>query len=157
MTALAGFQFGQYLLRPAGAKSTDAQLAEQWTAADPDHAGKTSARFWLEQNLYTDSYLFYDRFGPVFFFKIVQAVKTAAEVHIQFPPMENGEARDRVMRAMADGLRWLERALEGNGVEEMYFDSQNENLIRFCVKRLGFKQEGHRLSRPIGWQAGVKS
>ena len=132
--------------------SSDLPLAEKWTAADLAHAGM-DPRFWTQQGLGMDSYLLEDATGPIFFFrahvkesrvrvtvgeKEIKAAKRIAEIHIQFGPVETQPARIRVYKALMEGMTWLLKMFEQAGVEEIYFDSSNDDLIHFCRKRLGF-------------------
>jgi hypothetical protein len=160
MTALNTFKFGDCFLRPADER--DRELAERWTAADPDHAGRFDPGFWLENKLGRDGFLLSDRQGPVYFFKMhihwifefgPDTLRNVVQVFIQFPPCE--EARPmRVFRALAEGCQWLERTIIPMGAEEMIFDSRNETLIRFCVKRLGFERDGEMLRKTLIRESG---
>ena len=155
MPALATFTFQGYTLRPA--RQTDYELARAWTLADPDHRDTTQPDFWLDQKFATESYLLLDKWGPVFFFKLVRdgGMKGGeAEIHIQFPPVpQTGEARaeqnSRTINALIQGMTWIERILSLRLVSALFFTSRNPGLIRFCVKRLGFVREGERLVRRI--------
>ena len=173
MTALNTFKFGDCFLRPADER--DRELAERWTAADPDHAGRFDPGFWLENILGRDGFLLSDRQGPCYFFKmhihatlvlpwlspsgagapnqIRTILHNIVQVFIQFPPCE--EARPmRVFRALAEGCQWLERTIIPMGAEEMIFDSRNETLIRFCVKRLRFERDGEMLRKKLIRESG---
>ena len=146
MGATHSFVFDQYRLRPTLAGDLD--LAREWTAADRDHASINPA-FWLEQTANHDSYLLYDVAGPVFFFKICGCFygsgELHAEVHIQFAPIDER----RLMAGLTRGLQWLESMLSSCGYREVFFDSTNERLIRFCVKRLGFAEERGKLRKRL--------
>jgi hypothetical protein len=145
MTALNMLQFGGYMLRPAGGnllnrRMADLDLARAWTAADPDHAGRIEPGFWLQQGIGVDSYLASDRSGPLLFLKIVKHCFTEtewhAELHVQFAPGE----RERTRCALMKGMEWLIPILERSGAREIYFATRNQTLLRFAVKRLGFKE-----------------
>lgn len=152
MAAVTTFKFGKYTLRPAGKQVADLALAKEWTARDPEHRNTTPPAFWMRQEQYTDSYLLLDNIGPVFFFQITQdlAEKTA-RLSIQFLPITGRWEALRVMTGLRDGLTWLERILTGRGIERIYFDSENEKLIRFCVSRLRFQLRANGiLSKQLG-------
>jgi len=135
------------------------KLAEQWTAWDSDHAGRIDPKFWMEgwkrasdHALAIDSILVKDTAGPVFFCKVFQKKvkgELVAEVYVQFRPCAVEEDRLRTIHALRKGTEWLELRLKLNGVKELCFDSHNENLIRFCMKRLGFVHEGNKLSKRL--------
>ena len=80
----------------------------------------------------------------------------AIEVHIQFPPYPAAadlagqmQHRRRMSLALIEGLRWLERRVNGHGLREIHFDSRNPSLIRFAQKYLGFHNERGLLSKPL--------
>lgn len=169
MTALSTLRFDRFILRPAGSQLGDIQIAQNWTAKDQAHAGKVDPIFWLEQRPGIDSYLFHDDKGPLLFLKTVQLIqkredpapkeskyKDTVEIHIQFMPRSTEEDFERTRNAMVIGLEWLERVLVGNGIEEVFFDSEDLRLIAFCVKRLGFVQQGtDRLVKPLRITAAI--
>jgi hypothetical protein len=161
MTALNTFKFGDCFLRPTDER--DRELAERWTAADPEHAGTIDPGFWLENRLGRDGFLLSDRQGPCYFFKmhIIKSmalmegpIHNVVQIFIQFPPCEEGRPM-RVFRALAEGCQWLERTVIPMGAEELIFDSRNESLIRFCIKRLGFERHGEMLRKKLIRQSGV--
>lgn len=137
MAAITTFQFGKYTLRPPG--EGDIKLAVEWTEKDPFHRLTTLPKFWMEQTKFIDSYLLLDNEGPVFFIRIDQSLDAAC-LHIQFMPMMTHKESQRTMLALMRGLEWLERILVGNAIKTLFFDSENSNLIRFSVTRLGFTQ-----------------
>lgn len=162
MTATKTLQFGvsgDYLLEPAAAKHK--ALAEQWTAWDPDHAGRVDPSFWLEQDEACDSYLVSDGMGPVLFFKVIiwtdrdffQYRKKVAEIHMQFMPASTTIDHQRIGGALLKGCPWLEELLRAAGVEEIYFDSTSPGLVAFTTKRMGFTQEDGRLRKRLGVRA----
>lgn len=138
-------------------------LAKEWIDADPDHAGLLPT-FWVEQGPGVDSTIMIDGKGPVFFFKAklydrANDPMKKAQVFIQFMPCEDEEARERTRTALEHGLKWLETVLEQGGADEIFFDSKNEKLIAFCIKRLGFFRSKStvgipfaRLSKRLGFK-----
>jgi hypothetical protein len=152
MPALCTFVFSGFTLRPAAAADLD--LATRWTEADAEHSKTTRPSFWLEQGDNTESYLLLDQIGPVFFFKMQRHSRQQIELHIQFPPESKyvtGQLlrKRRVMQGLMLGLQWIEKALSSRGVCELLFKSQNDSLISFCVKHMGFDREGERLTKTI--------
>jgi len=153
MSARGTFRFSEFTLRPAGAIATDALLAKQWTEADPWH-NTVQPSFWIEQGQHCDSYILYDKDGPVFFWKGVLISPRSMEMHIQFPPrpanaQERRRLRGRVALGLIVGLKWLEGILFATGVKEIYFDSFSDDLIVFCVNRLDFVQDGPLLRKRL--------
>ena len=144
MTAFNTISIKGFTLEPAGEKHRS--LAEQWTAWDTEHAGKIEPEFWLEQRMGVDSVLVLDGKGPVFFFKTClwkfDLDYLKAEIFVQFMPCAVEEDRERVRTALIAGTEWFEEILKKQHAVEMFFDTRNEDLIRFCVKRLGFSVAG---------------
>jgi hypothetical protein len=78
------------------------------------------------------------------------------QVFIQFPPWDYDcgpdlrlTLRGRVSKGLAEGCEWLERTVQPMGATELFFDSKNESLIRFCVNRLGFRRDGDNLRKKL--------
>ena len=152
MTALATFSFQGYTLRPAIGK--DRKEAAEWTKADPDHRDTTPADFWIEQGMGIESYVLDDRFGSVFFLKLVRQIHHEIEIHIQFPPKPEtataaAEQRERVVNGLILGFEWLERVLILREVRAVFFTSKRPTLIRFAKKRLGFQTDGKLFRKVI--------
>ena len=141
------FSFDGYELHEASAKDFD--LAQVWTAADSDHAGRVLPEFWI-----TDSWLLSDAAGPVFFFRGVRLPARVLEIHVQFANCPLGcshdyrvQFRERLAGALVAGMAWLER--NAHDIDELRFDSTNGGLIHFCEKRLGFTDRDGRLSKRL--------
>jgi hypothetical protein len=149
----AEFEFAGLMVRRSG--PDDLEMAEDWTAADPDHANRVDPRFWLSQSELMQSYLVSDGDGPLYFFTGRLTPGKTLEIHVQFAPDEMYQTpesrhalRGRVMRALIDSTAWLETRMRGVA-KEMVFDSANEGLIRFCVKRMGFAAVNGKLSKKV--------
>jgi len=148
---MAMFQFKGYRLRPA--LLGDLALAQQWTAADPDHAGRVDPKSWITQSELTQSYILEDAEGPIFFFKgELELQWPRIVVHIQFPPDDrpnfHHRRRQRVSQGLIEGLAWLEERMAG-AVNEIVFESSTPALVRFSIRHLGFKLEDGKLRKPI--------
>lgn len=164
MSAIETFRFGEYTLRPAGTSIWDFRLAKAWTDADPVHRGKIEPNFWTEQSFSRDAYILVDGSGPLLFFKTVmyeaKAIDTTqpplrwTELFMQFPPAgetedDAAETQKRIAAGLLAGAPWLESVLKGNGIREIFFQSDSPSLIRFTVKRLGYVQEGSKLRKQL--------
>jgi hypothetical protein len=145
MSATRTYYFNDYTLRPADLG--DIALAVRWTAADADHVGRTHPDFWVEQTLSNDSYLLLDKQGPLFFFKLHRITVKSVELHIQFPPLPGNQGR--ILVGLIDGCDWLDGMLKGSRIEEVFFMSANESLVRFASRRLGYAQDGSRLAKRV--------
>lgn len=153
-----GFKFAGYRLRPA--IEDDLLLAARWTAADPFHKDGTPPEFWIEHRAYTECYLLEDGRGPLFFFRIDQisdSLRERAALHIQFAPKETEDHAERTRTGLTVGMEWLEGMLSQTSIREIFFDTRNEKLLRFAVKRLDFEVDAEttatgerRLRKAIG-------
>lgn len=140
------YVFDEFRLRPA--TPADLPLATAWTAADPDHAGRTIPAFWIAQSSEINSFLLVRWMQPVFFFRIDERPAKQIEVHIQFSSAQ--ALRERITRrGITEGFKWLETMLTDSGFEGYYFHSRNAPLIFFCQNRLGFEWDGTKLYRNL--------
>ena len=178
MTARATFEFGEFTLRPARPSIKDCVLAVQWTQADPRHSGTIPWTFWLEQGEHEDAYVLLDALGPVLFFKaclLEEEGEKRGHLFVQFPPeagagyvferagfgpalacLSDKEIRARVRAGLLAGVPWLAGICREAGIEEIFFDSDEERLIEFSTKRLGFTRDGRRLRMRLDRQAGAE-
>lgn len=146
---MESYQFQGYTLRPATVR--DLKLACEWTAADPDHAGRVDPWFWIESR--ANCFLLFDSEGPIFFFKGIREANIFG-IHVQFPPYDRPEMRhrlrQRISQGLIEGLMWLEEQLcESPSPIQLIFESETPALIRFCERRLGFKMEAGKLTKHI--------
>lgn len=134
---------GGYTLRLTAEQ--DAELAAQWTKADPEHDGRFPSTFWLEKNPSTDGMILQDEDGnPVLFLRI----ERFARVHVQFPPMKTRKERIKVMKAVDTGMRWLMVRLGVLGFCGVIFASRVKGLREFFKNRYGFSEDEY-LYKPI--------
>lgn len=161
MSAIETFQFGGYTVRPAN--PFDRSLAEKWTKADPDHK-HIDPDFWIEQRFGHDAYLMFKGDEPLLFFKLMlfefpavdlnQQPIRWVELFIQFPPKLEEPAQRRLqalelMNGMRQGFQWIERVLVEVPIQCVFCESRSESLIAFCVRHLGFIQDGERLRKHL--------
>jgi hypothetical protein len=136
--------FAGFTIKPARRLEANYfDIARAWTEADAEHRETTPAEFWFEQDLGVESYVMEDRYGVVFFFKLMR-LRDQVELHIQFSPMagdapQEAERRTRIINGLTKGLQLVERALASRNVTAVFFTSKSPALIRFCTKRLGFQ------------------
>jgi hypothetical protein len=152
MPAISSFGFNGFTLRPTSA-TTDWQLAHDWQQADPHHRGGRTD-FWLEQRPGVESYLLLKGNTPVFFLRMARLSRFEVELHIQFSPElpepdAEAERKRQMMLGMVQGLVWIEKVLSNLHVERISFTSRSPRLTKFCVRRLGFKQDGERLEKDL--------
>lgn len=149
--------FSCYRLRRADLG--DVELAAAWTKRDPEHAGRVLPEFWIEQGIGVESWVLFDKQGPVFFFKSVVR-NQILEVHIQFPPYpiaatleKQAQHKRRMSLALIEGMRWLEQRVKGFFLE-IRFDSRDSKLIHFAEKHLGFTNQNGQLAKRLQAQQG---
>ena len=149
----AEFEFAGLRVRRSGPGDLD--LAQSWTEADPGHAATVEPFFWTLQGELVQSYLVSDGDGPLYFFTGNLKPGKALEIYVQFAPegmystLESQRAlRGRTMRALMQGMCWLEARMRGKA-PEIRFETTNPDLARFCVKRLGFRAHGGKLCKAI--------
>lgn len=132
------FRFDGFVLRPSGPQ--DFNVAQTWTAADPDHAGRVPSSFWITNSHNANAYVLEDNHGRVFFFKM-QIEREWVEVHIQFASA--GALRQaRTRRGLVQGMRWLEPELKRAGFAGFFFRTINPQLVFFCEHHLGLESNG---------------
>lgn len=134
--------FEGYTLRLTGEQ--DAELAREWTKADPEHDGRFPATFWLEKNPSTDGMVLEEDGNPVLFVRI----ERIARIHVQFPPIPTRRDRVRVLKAVNAGLQWMITRLGVLGFCGMVFSSRIPGLKDYFEKRFGFRGSEY-LYKPI--------
>jgi hypothetical protein len=147
---VSAYRFSDYELRPI--EERDRAQLEAWIAADPFHRDYVQPEFFMNGGMVLE-----DAEGATYFVRLEPALR----VHIQFPPAATRYERERTMKALADGMAWLRSFCRGRGIEQLIFSSKFPPLIRFCVKRLGFKQSTTELlsgiAAPMGTEATATS
>lgn len=109
--------------------NTDKNKIVEWIAADPDHAGKSEAEFWLPDKD-VSCFAVEDELGAVFYVR----AETVMRLHIQFAPNQ----RARTARAIDEFTPWIAAAGTKKGCKQMLFESVFAPLVRFLEKR-GFR------------------
>jgi hypothetical protein len=138
------YTFADYKLR-ATTESDRAHCAA-WIAADPDHAGKVKADFFLAQEPGIESLVLEDKFGePIFYFRMTRAVR----VDIQFGPSTTRQERERNQTALTLGLQWLEKLAILACIRQISFESTNPKLRTFCEYSFGFEGAPNELLRAV--------
>jgi hypothetical protein len=120
------------------AEEADREKLNQFIAADPDHAGKSQAQFWIDQGAGVESIVFNDgteeKRGDTDIFVRLTMV---ARIDVQFPPNEERGARMAIGQLMKQGMPWLMAELKKRGIREVIFDSTSPGLVATC-RRFGF-------------------
>lgn len=112
----------------------DAAQIAAWVAADPDHAGRVSANFFLPSENPSDTKAFFytieDALGPVFYVRGENVLR----LHVQFAPNQKRRtppALDEFISSISEGAKKL-------GYKQIIYDSVFQPLIQFLERR-GFK------------------
>jgi hypothetical protein len=143
VASLPVYKFGGYTFRPATAG--DHPLARLWNMMDPEHKWEMQyPNYWIEQTNQVNSYVLEDAIGILFFVKSIQHTDNEIEITLQFDRECGIVSKARVVRGLEAGFDWLKEALPMNGFKSLYFVSENEDLILFTEKRLGFVKDGTR-------------
>lgn len=140
------FRFADYTLRQV--EAADREQLERWIAADPHHRDTAKAEFF--------QLVLEDAAGACYYVELEPAMR----VHIQFGPSATQAERERTMRALGAGMKWLRAEMGGRGVKQLIFSSSFRPLIAFCVKRLGFRRSLTELlcptMAPVGAEAAAQ-
>jgi hypothetical protein len=113
---------------------SDRPLLVEWMAADPFHRGYSSQIFFEDG---TEGMLFEDADGPILFVALSRAIRA----FVQFAPDQ--KARTRV--ALPEAFAFVAKQGQQGLFKEVIFESESLPLIRFCKKRLGFRESPHEL------------
>jgi hypothetical protein len=119
-----------WALQPARLEE-DSELLREWIAADPDHAGRTTAAGWLHPAAGVENLLLVDREGPLLFLRCANAMR----LDIQFSPGN----RMRMAGALLSGLPWLAEQARDRGYAQMIYESRSPRLVKF-LERIGFRE-----------------
>lgn len=117
-------------LQPARDEEHRALLAA-WIAAEPDHAGRTTAEAWLAKAKGVQNLLCVDRQGPLLFLRCSNVMR----FDLQIAP--NSELR--AARAVMTGIPWLANEFRDQGYRELIGETRGQNLIRL-LHRIGFRE-----------------
>jgi hypothetical protein len=121
----------------------------EFIAADPDHAGKCQAQFWIDQAPGVESVVFNDgpeeKPGDT---DVYVRLTMVARLDVQFPPNKTREKKMAIAQLMKQGMPWLMAELKRRGIREVVFDSKSPGLIAMC-KRFGFEAKENEFSARI--------
>jgi hypothetical protein len=109
----------------------DGRLLEAWIAAEPDHAGRTTAEAWLAPHAGVQNLLAADPEGPIVFARLSNAMR----VDLQIAP----HVEERAAAALRTGLPWLAGMLRLQGYREIIGQTGGRALAAFLL-RMHFKR-----------------
>lgn len=134
------FRFDGYFVRPVDER--DRAFIEQQIAADPVHAGKMDASYFIGTLPGEDAWAIENMQGMVvLYFK----TKVVARLSLLFGNQESNENRD----ALTKGVQWLEESLAHNRFRQIVFDTEGSALRATAKRRLGFTEEPSLLVREL--------
>jgi hypothetical protein len=116
----------------------DRPLLAEWMAADPYHVGYSPDLFFAQG---TEGAVFDDGQGPLFFVALSKTIRA----FVQFAPGQKERIRDGLPLAFA----WVASEARKGNFQEIIFESKSPSLIRFCKKRLGFRESPHEFISDI--------
>lgn len=106
-------------------------LLDEWIAAEPDHAGRTTASAWLAPGKGIQNLLLADRTGPLLFLRCSNVMR----FDLQIAP----HAELRAARALAIGMPWMRAMLRDQGYRELIGETRGPRLVHF-LERIGFRE-----------------
>lgn len=110
-------------------REEDRALLAEWMQADPFHRGY-SPQLFFEDGM--ESMIFEDEQGPILFVALSKAVRA----FVQFAPGERERSREALPKAFA----FVASEARKGKFHEIIFESKSLPVIRFCKKRLGFRE-----------------
>lgn len=116
---------------------SDLDLLELSLSRDEHHTG-TKPEFFTQVGCISKVYE--DELGPILFVRGAKALR----LDIQFA---NNDDHKRNMKAMLGGFDGLAKKAFQNGFTEVIFNSNNEMLKKFCIKRFGFEESNGELRK----------
>lgn len=103
----------------------------EWIAADPDHAGKSTPDFWIQDTDGIKCFAIQDALGDIFFVRCENVMR----LHIQFAPQNE---KRRTARAIDEFTTMIAAGAKANRYKQLIFESVFQPLIDFLAKR-GFR------------------
>lgn len=149
------YEFDGFTLRDPTV--AERQLAWVWSKDDPEHVWEAEQPdYWQDRKPGSEIWMLEDQRGPVFFAKLIALESRGIEVTLQFAPNLGGidGMAFRTMDALYYGMRWLEKRLRAVGVNAVYFNTKNLQLMRFALLRLGFDEieNDYEPSKALGFR-----
>jgi len=115
----------------------DEELLELSLAKDENHQG-TDVEFFKQPG--TLCKVYEDEIGPICFVRGTKALR----LDIQY--VSNSD-RKRNMKAMLEGFDKLAAKAKENGFTEIVFNTSNDLLRAFCIRRFGFEESQGELRK----------
>ncbi len=122
----------------------DASMLREWIAADPNHAGRFDAEWWLQKDSLTvrraaagepvpivENYLAVDKEGPLLFLRCSNAMR----LEVQFSPL----AEFRIATTLGAGMPWLANEARKRRYAQIIYESRSARMVRF-LERIGFRE-----------------
>jgi hypothetical protein len=118
------------MLKQRSVSEQDRTKLDEWIQADPDHAGRCKADFWLPSDeLRVRKFMVQDEHGDIFCVRAENILR----LHIQFAP-----DKKRTAVAISEFTPIIAHGAKKEGYKQLIFESVFEPLIKFLEKR-GFR------------------
>jgi hypothetical protein len=117
-------------------KEEDRSEIETWIAADPGHAGKMTADFFLEAGKTHSLYAVGDEEGTAMYIRCELSGPYRMRAHIQFGP-----DKKRIMKCFRDGWPLVMDDAKKRGFKSVLFDSTSPTLVKWMMSEFKFKAE----------------
>jgi hypothetical protein len=118
------------MLKQRSVSEQDRTKLEEWIKADPDHAGRCKADFWLPSDeSRVRKFMVQDEHGDLFFVRAENILR----LHIQFCP-----DKIRTAKGISEFTPLIAHGAKKEGYKQLIFESVFEPLIHFLNKR-GFR------------------
>jgi len=113
----------------------DRDEVSRWIEADPGHAGKMTADFFLHSGQFHSLFAANDDDGTVMYLRC-EAEGKKMRVHIQFGP-----DRKRIMRVFREGFPQVCEDAKVRGFLSIVFDSSSPALVKWMLIEFHFTAE----------------
>ena len=113
----------------------DYKEIQAWINADPGHADKMTADFFLEPGRFHSVFAIGDEEGTVCYAR-EEAEGNKIRMHLQF-----GVDKRRVMHTFREAYRMISEDAKQRGFTEIAFESQSPALVKFMMQEFHFTAE----------------
>jgi len=114
----------------------DRDEVSRWIEADPGHAGKMTADFFLNPGKFHSLFAVSDEDGTVMFIRLEAEGNRRMRAHIQFGP-----DRKRIIRTFREGWPQVAEDAKARGFYNIIFDSCSGALVKWMIQEFKFRAE----------------
>lgn len=117
-------------------KETDRSEIQAWIDADPGHAGRMTADFFIVPGKFHSLYAVGDEDGTVMYIRQESDGPLRCRAHIQFGPDKR-----RIMNVFREGFPLVMEDAKKRGFVSLVFDSTSPALVKWMMCEFGFSAE----------------